>query len=242
MCGLSTEISKLKQKLSPTVYINKTAIVLTDSKGKYLKRERELPVENNLQFWHKSGASTYSGLKYLRDNIDDAVRRCRHIIVYVWLGTCDLTVLDHKTRYINLRSTDNESVNNLIKVYRDFHKLIAQYPTVELAFLEIPIYSIVCWNRTHGHKHSEVFVSDDLKLEHQINLVNRWIRETNLLLRKHSPKFSCDIQNSRKSYRMRRSRFSYKFNSYYLDGIHPCKQLSKLWLLRIASMFKNDSA
>lgn len=239
---LQREILKLKNKLSHQRAFNKTPIILSDSKGKYLKLQRNLAIESGVRFWHKKGATTRDSFKYLERQIEEAVRHYKNIVFYVWLGTCDLTDFNRKNRYISLRSRDSSSVNDIINHFRRIYALVATYKTVELVFLEIPVYSIVCWNKYQGHKFSEQFQNDDLKLEEQINTVNSFIRETNLILRKHSPKFSCDLQNSRKCRQMRNSRFTYKFNAFYLDGIHPTSLLSKLWLLRIVALIVVDCA
>ncbi|CAC5379859.1 unnamed protein product [Mytilus coruscus] len=238
---LQREIVKLRNKL-PHQSFNKTPIILSDSKGKYLKLQRNLPIESGVRFWYKKGATTRDSYKYLEGQIDEAVRHYNNIVFYVWLGTCDLTDFNHKNRHISLRSRDSSSVNYVINNFRRIYALVATYKTVELVFLEIPVYSIVCWNKYQGHKYSEQFQNDDLKLEEQINTANSFIRETNLILRKHSPKFSCDLQNSRKCSQMRNSRFSYKFNAFDLDGIHPTSLLSKLWLLRIVALIVVDCA
>ena len=235
---LNREIVKLQRKIQP-VQLQKTPIILSDSKAKHLKYERSLPVEFNIVWWYQSGATAHDRYLFLKDNIEQAVNRYKNIVLYVWLGTCDLTkFIDSKC--IDLVSdVSNSSVNDLIRNFRNIYTLISQYETVELVFLEIPVYSIVCWNKSRCHKNPEQFQASDYILESQINIVNRFIRETNLILRKHSPKFSCDLQNSRKSSRSA-TRFSYKFNAFYIDGVHPGHKLSKLWLLRIASLITVD--
>lgn len=211
---LQREILKLRNKLSHQRAFNKTPIILSDSKGKYLKLQRNLAIESGVRFWHKKGATTRDSYKYLEGQIEEAVRHYKNIVFYVWLGTCDLTDFNRKNRYISLRSRDSSSVNDIINNFRRIYALVAKYKTVELVFLEIPVYSIVCWNKYQGHKFSEQFQNDDLKLEEQINTVYSFIRETNLIFRKHSTKFSCDLQNSGKCSQMKISRFSYKFYAF----------------------------
>lgn len=235
---LQRETVKLQRKIQP-VSLTKTPIILSDSKAKYLKYARSLPVEFNIVWWYQSGATARDRYLFLKDNIEQAVNRYQNIVLYVWLGTCDLTkFIDNKC--IDLRSADsNSSVNDIIREFRNIYTLISTYATVELVFLEIPVYSIVGWNKSRGHKNPEQFQASNYNLESQINIVNRFIRETNLILHKHSPKFSLDLQNCRKG-STSVSRFSYKFNAFYLDGVHPSQKLSKLWLLRIVSLIIVD--
>ncbi|CAC5397495.1 unnamed protein product [Mytilus coruscus] len=123
-------------------------------------------------------------------------------------GTWDLTSKDGK--FISLKSRDNSNVNQLTKIYKEIHAFISDFPTLKLAFLELPYYSIFHWNAYKSRATPVPFKNDDYLLIEQIDAVNSFIRETNILLRKYSPKFNCDTQNCRKSSGSN-PRYTYKF-------------------------------
>ena len=68
------------------------------------------------------------------------------VVIFVWLGTCDLTV--KSDQYIDLKHDTEEVAVSAVTTYiHNFVSFAAQIPTVELYLIEIPIYSIVEWNR-----------------------------------------------------------------------------------------------
>ncbi|CAG2200529.1 unnamed protein product [Mytilus edulis] len=172
-------------------------VILSDSKARFLQNEVNSRTERKIQWWFKSGASANDQLQYLKDNLELKLQIHPKILLYVWLGTCDLTTKNGK--FISLKSRDNSNVNQLTQIFKEIHAFISDFPTVKLAFLELPYYSIFHWNAYKNHANPGPFKNDDHLLIEQIDAVNSFIRETNMLLRKYSPKFNCDIQNCRKS-------------------------------------------
>ena len=51
-------------------------------------------------------------------------------------------------------------------------------------------------------------------------------------LTKSSPKFSLDLENCRRDRNRGTSRYSYRFCTFYSDGVHPIQTMARLWLLR----------
>lgn len=212
-------------------------VILSDSKARFLQNEVNSRTERKIQWWFKSGASANDQLQYLKDNLELKLQIHPKILLYVWLGTCDLTTKNGK--FISLKSRDNSNVNQLTQIFKEIHAFISDFPTVKLAFLELPYYSIFHWNAYKNHANPRPFKNDDHLLIEQIDAVNSFIRETNMLLRKYSPKFNCDIQNCRKSSGSN-PRYTYKFYNFFIDGIHPCPALARLWLLRICELSQKD--
>ena len=219
-----------------THVLTKIPVVLSDSKARCVSNEVTRGVEKEIKWWWKGGASTQSQFQYLKDNLELFLHQHQNIVLYLWLGTCDLTVKQGK--YISLRSKDNLTAYELINTFKDIYKFIKDFPTVELSFLELPPYSIYEYNKVHGNDNQE-FREDDKLLAGQIDIVNSFVRETNILLRKSSPKFSLDLENCKKSHN-KPSAYSYRFSTFYTDGVHPIPPLAKLWLYRICKEIVKD--
>ena len=132
-------------------------------------------------------------------------------------------------------STGNEQVQQICDNYKKIYKY---FPTVKLVFLEILFYSVFLWNLSTGHPQPEEFRETDKILEGQVSQVNKFIRETNLLLRGNSPNFGLDFQRVRKHANCA----PVYSNNYglYIDGIHPHPDLARLWLIRIMTRIVED--
>ena len=126
-------------------------------------------------------------------------------------------------------------MHELTKTLKEIYAFVSDFPTVKLSFLELPYYSIFHWNAYKKHPTPGEFKKDDFLLMDQLGQVNSFIRETNILLRKYSPKCNCDLHNCRKDH------FEYvEFYNFFLDGIHSCPALTKLWLLMICELAQID--
>lgn len=241
---LQRHISRLNSVTSNS--INKTPIILSDSKGRYLQQKVANGFDQNIVFWHKSGATCREQFNFLKNNIDEAVEQYTNIVLYVWLGNCDLTVKENC--YIKLRSHDTSAIKTITDCFKEIFHFISGYPTVELVFLEIPPYSVHIYNVSQQEKKLlkpfsktdlKRLVDSDYELYGQIEQVNGFIRDTNRLTRKRSPRFGLDLENCRRG-RYQGSRYTYRFDSFYTDGIHPCAVLSRYWLLNLCKIMLDD--
>ena len=160
----------------------------------------------------------------------------RHFTLYVWLGTCDLT--EKSGLFIKLRSEGNDRVNHVCETYREIYKFIANFPTIKLVFLELPYFSVYIWNVKKRNSEPEQFRAQDKLLETQIREVNKFIRETNILLRGNSPDFGLDLEKVRKHGR-REPVYTVNYG-IYLDGVHPHPDLAVLWLIRLCLRIVDD--
>ena len=82
---------------------------------------------------------------------------------------------------------------------------------------------------------------DDKILHEHIRIVNTFVRETNLIYRRESPRCSFDIENCRRD-KNKKNRYTFRFSTFYYDGIHPISELARLWLLRICQKVSQDCA
>ena len=107
---------------------------------------------------------------------------------------------------------------------------------VYLVFIHIPVYSITHYNRYKNHNNPDIFSEQDFLLRQQIDIVNRYIDDTNRILHTFSPHLSHDLEKSkRNSVFSYRTKYSFNYN-LYIDGIHPKPSLAKLWLARLCRL------
>ena len=245
-----TKLNKYLSKVDPSslnVPHSKTPVLLSDSKGRYLQDEigRFYGIENDILFWCKSGATCREQYDYLVRKLETTLQSYPAIVLYVWVGNCDLT--EKTGPVIELKTRDSSSVKAITDCYRDIYNFVSKLPTVDLVFLEIPPYSIYHYNDKNQptpltRTQIRQFKRDDFTLNTQIEQVNSFIRDTNRLLHKSSPRFSIDLQNCRKDRHSENGRYSFRFYALYLDGIHPCPTLANYWLVRLCQRMVGDCA
>jgi len=183
-----------------------TPVVLSDSKGQRLEKKVGTPLERHIKWWSKKGEPTHKGYKWLKDHIRSKIRRHGHIWLYVWYGTCDLT--QYNKKYIALASETESNIDKAAEYLQKIKELMKSYPGSKVTFLEIPVYSIVEFNRDRGHKTPEDFKEQDTKLEKQIYKLNDKIRELNREEHTHSPLFTVDLIQNSKTIKNKKTRTS----------------------------------
>ena len=234
------QIHNLDQILHQAPLLRTIPIVLSDSKAKYLEREVNWSKhpENKIFWWYEKGADTERQLNWLKSNLEQKFEELssRHFTLYIWLGTCDLT--EKSGKFIQLRSENNDRVKHVCDTYKEIYKFIANFPTIKLVFLELPYFSVYLWNLYKEHPEPEQFRAHNKLLETQIRAVNSFVKETNLLLRGHSPYFGLDLEKVRKQ-RGKPPVYSYNYG-LYLDGVHPHPDLALLWLIRLCLIIIED--
>lgn len=216
-----------------------TPILLTTSKGNYLKVHSDLAVQYNInvEFHCKPGGRFADFYPWLRRYLPEKLYVYGRVVLYIWLGTCDLTY--KSGRYIYLRhSDDHDAVVYLTEQINRFKLYLATYGlSVKPIFLEIPPYSIQIWNRVKGHQNPEIFKEDDNSLSHRIALVNEHITAINSDLGVTSIRFRLDILKVRKTKNSKRTSVHFGF---YRDGIHPSKILARYWMKRLVAKIITD--
>lgn len=213
----------------------KTPVILTTSKGRYLKQElRESDV--NIVWCIKSGASTAERVEYLRHNIKQLIKDYGTLYIYIWVGTCDVTYKAGK--YIDIRFKDASLLLDHLKpLFQEFVDLCAKH-TVDCVFLEIPQISIVEWNRSRHHPNPCAFKDNDVLVRNQINQINEIFHEFNNALGKRPPSLMIDLTHSRKQ-KEKAAKISYNF-SLMLDGVHPSTLLARTWMRKILISIQRD--
>lgn len=230
-------VSKLQKfvdkPLTPPLYLKKKPILLTSSKGFSLRCHADL-IEQfgfKIDFHCKAGAKFPQSYTWLTKHLPAFVNKYgdSEIVLYVWLGTCDLT--SKLGKFISLTHNSNEECIQYIKHNVDkFAAHVSNFPTVTLIFLEIPPYSIEVWNRHKGHTNPECYIEDDFILENRIDLLNRYLREVNDQTGVLSLNFRSDLLCYKRA-----GRKSYLNYSLYKDGIHPDALLGRYWMKRLVT-------
>lgn len=223
--------------------LNSKPILISDSKGNYLRPHSDI-ITNfgyNIDFVCKGGARFQDYFYWLQSNLHKKVQQYGKIKLYIWLGTCDLTI--KKGKFTELRHTSDSAAFSYLKYQIDrYISFVSNFPSVTLVFLEIPPYSIKDWNNSKGHSNPQSFHSQDLALLERVFLVNEYIRSVNERDEKFpvtSPRFKLDLLRFRKSKGNKSHRVSYNF-SVYKDGIHPGYLLARCWMKRLVSQILTD--
>ena len=172
-----------------------TPVLLSDSKGIYLKHQTQTGIDQHIKFWCEKSRTTTRGYWWLRENLDHKIGHLDNISLYVWLGTCDLT--SYNKGYISIRTPDSdESVDKAVENYNKIVDLLQPYPHCKLTFIETPPYSIYDWNKYYQHKDPQQFINQDSILIRQINKLNENIRQINSNLGVHPPKLEIDLSHN----------------------------------------------
>ena len=212
-----------------------TAVIVSDSKGNYLKQHAQTSLERSIIWLGHSGLNSEEGINLLKSKLAELTRTYGRLSVYLFLGTCDIT--QKVGDFIVLKQGYRSIRDDVIRLYTELADY-AQSNSLDLTLLEVPIYSIKEWNKYYGDPCPEVFDRNDKQIYKSVKKVNNAIKSINSRLLKHSPSFSLDLENSRKS-RGRNERYYFNY-SLLKDGIHPSPLLAKLWLRRVAALVRQD--
>ena len=243
---LSKNIHKQDSSQKQILFHSKP-VLISDSKGRYLQNasSKSSDLEDNILWAYKSGATTLDRYLWLKQNIDGLIRKHGKLSVYLWTGTCDLTIRQPcfglgkaktvKSKYIQLREKD--AVSLLQRHFLMVKKLLNK-KGVKLTILQLPYYSITRWNASRGHPNPSVFKADDKRLTQYVETVNSFITRLNTDMKTFSPSLNEDLRRSRKA-KNKKQRYSVRYNMY-TDGIHPKHKLSKSWLKSISRKIRRD--
>ena len=129
--------------------ITKTPIILLDSKGLRLKNVLSdiAGFGNNIIWWCASGAKSEEQYQFLVRNLSTELFRHPNIVLYVWIGTCDLSTKEGSVLSLRTRQ-GNETVRKITDCYRG----IKTFQSVEIVYLELPQASIWRWNQKHSRR------------------------------------------------------------------------------------------
>lgn len=217
-------------------------IILSDSKGKYLRNNirsvSEFAYTSDIIFWAQGGRTTKEGVDFLREKINTRSPLLNgNCIVLFWHTTCDLTVLKKPGRYLEPAFIKHEDAVSCLK--QSFQKLmeLKHSNSFHVGLLEIPPVFPSIWNKKKGHPSWKDF--NDTEINLQIDAVNNYIRDVNEELNYVSPKFGLDCMKFRG--KKGQGHKSYLTSELFVDGIHPCDLASQKWLFQIAKSVSRNA-
>ena len=222
---ISKELDKIRDLRLQDKQCSREIILLSDSKGDYIKRQLSSSEQKNLEIISVKGATANS--PRLKQLLFEKTRSGSSPIVIVWLGTCELTEKDN--RKIKIRNysglSDHGKITKILENYCTLKASITeQLPKAKVIFLECPYYSISRWN---NEENSE----QDNKLRGLIDKLNSEIQQFNSI---PTPRLSQDqLLSSKKKGKNTRYRVNY---CTLRDGIHPAGTTAKLWGLKILQL------
>ena len=178
----------------------------------------------------RSGANIED--EFLIRKADTYIRRYNNPVIITWFGTCELTrVIDKHKKYIDIVPNITNVVDILADKYRTYkHLRTLAKSSTRIVFLCVPLYSILEWNRKKGHPDLSIFVQNQEILEKTVMDLNKVLREINnpLLPPQIVQDMLFNIKRKASQAQTRKINFT-----LLLDGVHPGKPISKLWLIRI---------
>lgn len=210
--------------------MKRKAFLISDSKGKYLKKVVNRG-ENILKIFYKKGASSNNDT--LRRMAKDAVRGEDSPLLLVWTGTCDFTDFDTSNRTISLNGVSVPDVLDRLRKFRD--SILEVNPSTEFIFLQCPHFSIKLWNESLDETVAAE-LEDDEKLFEKIDQLNNELDSLNADI--SGPRFSLDLYKNTRVRRGRernsiKTKSFYNFGNLYTDGIHPIPLLAEVWLRKL---------
>ena len=201
-------------------------IIISDSKGKYLKSEASKS-RINIQINSYPSCRTSVGVQKVESILQKISEQDKDSsIVLFWFLTCDVTRKEQK--FIYQRYNDTEALKLEVKTSLDRLVELSSIYGVKIGILEIPPIFTRIWNTIRGYKGPEEI--DDKPINNQIREPNKLVEETNSQLGYKSPKVFIDLVRSSKRKQVTRQTFDPRALS---DGVHPGPVIAKKWLFKI---------
>lgn len=214
----------------PTGVQNRIPILASDSKGYTLKKycpELRFPFE----LLCIPGARTSKLTDLIRDRTDQALARHGKIIIYLWSGTCDVTVKEGKS--IRLRNKDCKSIEHILSEFKSLIRYLDKYGSrVILRIVDCPLLSISKWNNKHlkpSTKEIEKYKKEDKLLTEQLTTLNKRIWQLNLNLGFQPIKTSQFYFRTRGGKNKTTLRHSVRITLNKQDGVNPGKTISLIF-------------
>ena len=197
------------------------SVLLSDSKGSRLQQIDNKEVD--IEYLCFPGATTAYAFEQLKLKLFPIIAKHKKpAVIYVWLGTCDITRKSGRKIEIRRFNSECEYIIEQYKNIRDF--LVKEGCRVK--FVGLPVYSVSKYNQFRSGSRTE-YKAEDIEVIRQINILNEAIVELNSELSRNTLKFNCDLVVSRRG---RRVTYNYSLLS---DGLHPGYLLSQKWLRKL---------
>ncbi|CAC5359742.1 unnamed protein product [Mytilus coruscus] len=155
---------------------NKKALLIADSRGRYLVDEISTEKFIDTKIVSEPGLSinkTHIIWKAIKVNIEKKDRA----ISFLWMAPCDLTTKEGKFISLTYNTTKyHNKIDNLVTKLSTLNAQIeARYKYTKVCLLECPPYSIKLYNKHQGHEEPNKYIKQTARLEHQIFFLNRQI-------------------------------------------------------------------
>ena len=133
-------VAKLKKYLSKPFTPNaqysqyRHPVLLSDSKGYTLSLNHQgvFPLE----LWCQSGAGSENRITCLEGKLPGALEVHHRLIVYVWVGTCDVTRKDKDDPRLYIRNKDQTTKETIVRQIRRAYDIVSRYKDkVQLQFI-----------------------------------------------------------------------------------------------------------
>ena len=154
-------------------------MIITDSKGKHLRKHNNIAdgTDQKIHWLGRKGFTSLDVVKFLSvSKLRSLLYHHRRIFLYVFVGTCDFT--SKGKRIIQLKKPTDQALRSYFQNLEVLKKRCSGN-RIKLTFLQVLYYSIEAWNKTNGHKRSEIFKDDDKLLSTVIERANAHIYRLN---------------------------------------------------------------
>lgn len=217
------------------------AVILADSKGKYIQKEITSEHCLNIKFIWKKGWTVQKAIDWVEKELTSTIDTSEKYTFYIWLGTCDVAHLDRSTRLISLDANNNRNIRYIVRKFHELRVAINfRVRFSDVVFLEVPSISIQHWNYKQGCTEYQAYKDQDTALEYQLDELNLEIQHLNGS-QNRSPKFMQDLWRGSKGHNKKGKTKTYTDLSLLeSDGVHPKKILARHWLRRIATKILQD--
>jgi hypothetical protein len=171
-------------------------VIISESKGDYLKDQVLHPEERQIVWWNKRGTDIKNFLHWLEKNIKSKINELGNIHLCIWLRTCDLTT-KNKDGTLSLVTQHSETSKNVFEELKKFKLLLQPYPNSGITFIEIPHYSFTKWNIHAKKSPTEDRINQDQELHQQILNSNTQIQDLGSSLNVRSPLLKLHLKTSK---------------------------------------------
>ena len=214
----------------------KKIIIISDSKGKYLRAEAaKSDIDIRIESFPSNRTSVgVTKTESILQKIPESERN-KTIIIF-WFLTCDVT--KKEKRYISQRYASTHLLTSEIKSELEKLTDLSKKYRTDIGILEIPPIFTRIWNTYKGHPDPEKI--NDRPINEQVRSVNDLVEEANRTLGYKSPKLFQDlVKTSKRKGRGDKATTRTTFDPKVLaDGIHPGPLIASKWTKRIIESIK----
>lgn len=224
---ISKGIDKLENEI--TVKDRRSAIIVADSKGRELRKQRVYNAHLNIFYQPGAKLRNVHLDLYIKRHLNN--RTVRSPVVLIWLGSCELTI---KTvnGYVLIGNLDAH-VSRLILSYEAYkQELIAINPRSRIVFMPCPYFELKTYNKSRQFNSIITTESDQRELEQAIQKYNHELTELNDI---STPYICEDFTKYGKGRKHKSVQKSIDYRQL-VDGCHPRPEITKLWLLKFIKL------